>query len=54
MWFFESNKIPKVIKYLLEKSPSSNFNYQAYILLYDFNFLAEIYFEYRFIKIAKN
>lgn len=43
---FESDKTLEIIKFLLEKSLSESFNYQAYVLLVEFNFLAQIISQY--------
>ena len=43
---FESDKIMKEIKPLLENGLSEIFHYEAFVLLYDFDFLAEVIAQY--------
>jgi uncharacterized protein (DUF1697 family) len=43
---FESDKTMAEIKTILEKGLSETFHYEAFVLLYEFNFLAEIIAQY--------
>ena len=43
---FESDKMNEIIKSLLEKKLSETFHYEAYVLLYEFDFLAQIIAQY--------
>ena len=43
---FESDKTKTEIKVILESGLSETFHYQAFVLLYDFDFLAEIITQY--------
>jgi uncharacterized protein (DUF1697 family) len=45
---FESDKTLEVVKPILEKTLSETFNYQAYVLLYDFEVLSNIIDKYPF------
>lgn len=43
---FESDKTNEIIKSLLEKKLSETFHYEAYVLLHEFDFLAQIIAQY--------
>ena len=43
---FESDKTLEIIKPILEKTLSETFHYEAFVLLYDFDFLAKIVAQY--------
>jgi uncharacterized protein (DUF1697 family) len=47
---FESDKSLEEVKPILEKSLSETFNYEAYVLLYDFDILSNIIDKYPFEK----
>lgn len=47
---FESDKTLKEVKPILEKALTETFNYDAYVLLYDFNDLSKIINNYPFEK----
>lgn len=51
---FESEKNISEIKVILEKGLSETFHYQAFVLLYDFDVLAEIIAKYPFEKDESN
>jgi len=44
---FESDKTLEIIKPILEKTLTATFHYDAYVLLYDYDFLAKIVPQYR-------
>lgn len=51
---FESDKILEDIKPILEKELSETFNYEAFVLLYDFDVLSNIIDKYPFEKIENH